>query len=243
MPTARPKILGAWLPRSQAPPSFPQYRGGLDTLTDLHGTPCHVWYGILPEPLGPVIFIHDVLATLSPYFLPSPFNRPMHKRSPFQYWSCYQVATSHWLGNFWTPLHLNYFNFVAHYTRFFLFVYHLFFNSLYVCTCLLYSVFLAEPAGINVWHSSLKKKGRLQNCRCTVWCVLHENGRASEFMILSIQLRQPPAGKRLYTSNVCHFCCIGSAKDAHCTNKLVVLTTEWLPRLQTSCGMRVLLWY
>ena len=157
MPTARPKILGAWLPRSQAPPSFPQYRGGLDTLTDLHGTPCHVWYGILPEPLGPVIFIHDVLATLSPYFLPSPFNRPMHKRSPFQYWSCYQVATSHWLGNFWTPLHL--FNFVAHYTRFFLFVYHLFFNSLYVCTCLLYSVFLAEPAGINVWHSSLKKKG------------------------------------------------------------------------------------
>ena len=106
MPTARPKILGAWLPRSQAPPSFPQYRGGLDTLTDLHGTPCHVWYGILPEPLGPVIFIHDVLATLSPYFLPSPFSRPMHKRSPFQYWSCYQVATSHWLGNFWTPLHL-----------------------------------------------------------------------------------------------------------------------------------------
>ena len=37
-------------------------------------------------------------------------------------------------------------SFVVHYTRFFLFLYHFFFNSLQVCTRLLYSIFLAVPA-------------------------------------------------------------------------------------------------
>ena len=32
----------------------------------------------------PVILLNDVLGTLSPYFFPSPFSHPMHKRSPLE---------------------------------------------------------------------------------------------------------------------------------------------------------------